>query len=330
VQKAFVTGASGFIGSALTRRLLGEGIAVRALCRTTAKAQALAEANSNVEIINGDIQDALLLRRSIDGCDVVFHVAAAMNGNTALQHRINVEGTLNVMRAAHEAGAHRFVLVSSVAVYGYDVDGRIDESCPHRPSRYDGYMLTKSLGEKAAWDFARESGLPTVSVRPAFVYGPGSQLWSKALYDLCRRFRAVLIDGGRGHAHPIFVEDVVDLLLTAATHLNAPGHAFNAAPDPPPTWREFLGHYGRIAGNTATLNVPLRIVRILKPLFAALTRCLGFAGIPVDIGGPMEYLSRRATYSMDCAASVIGWQPRFSLAEGMARTESWLTGTRVS
>jgi dihydroflavonol-4-reductase len=57
VQKAFVTGASGFIGSALTRRLLGEGIAVRALCRTTAKAQALAEANSNVEIINGDIQD---------------------------------------------------------------------------------------------------------------------------------------------------------------------------------------------------------------------------------------------------------------------------------
>jgi nucleoside-diphosphate-sugar epimerase len=163
-----------------------------------------------------------------------------------------------------------------------------------------------------------------VSVRPAFVYGPGSQLWSKALYDVCRRFRALLIDNGRGHAHPIFVEDVVDLLMIAATHPNAPGHAFNAAPDPAPNWQEFLGYYARMAGNEATLNVPLKIVRILKPLFSALTFCNGLAGTPVDIGGSMEYLSRRATYSMDCAASVLGWQPRFSLAEGMARTELWL------
>jgi nucleoside-diphosphate-sugar epimerase len=113
--------------------------------------------------------------------------------------------------------------------------------------------------------------------------------------------------------------------VTAATHPNAPGHAFNAAPDPAPTWREFLGHYGRIAGKSSTLNVPLRFAHILKPFLVALTRCLGFAGTPVDIGGSIEYLSRRATYSMDCAASVLGWQPRFSLAEGMARTETWLT-----
>lgn len=319
-----MTGASGFIGSGLTRRLLSNGVAVRALCRTPAKAQKLAETNSEVEIICGDLQNAPLLHRTIESCDVVFHVAAAMNGSAALQYNVNVEGTRNVISAAHEAGAQRFVLVSSVAVYGYDVDGRIDESCPHRPSRDDIYMQTKSLGEQAAWAFAGESGLPTVTVRPAFVYGPGSHLWSRTLYEVCRRFRAPLIDGGRGHAHPIYVEDLVDLLVTVATHPNAPDHAFNAAPDPAPTWREFLGHYGRMAGNEAAFNVPLQVVNILKPVLAALALCLRLSGRPVDIVGPMEYLSRRATYSMDCAASVLDWRPRFSLAEGMARTEPWL------
>jgi nucleoside-diphosphate-sugar epimerase len=324
VQKAFVTGASGFIGSALTHRLLSDGVAVRALCRTPAKGRALFAANTNIELIGGDLHDVSLFRRSLEGYDVVFHVAAAMNGRFALQRKVNVDGTLNLMRAAHEAGVQRFVLVSSVAIYGYNIDGKIDESCPHRPSRYDAYMQTKSLGEKAAWDFSGESGLPMVSVRPAFVYGPGSQLWSKALYDLCRRFRAVLIDGGHGHAHPIYIEDVVDLLVTVATHPSAPGHAFNAAPDPPPTWREFLGHYGRMAGNEKTLNIPLPLIRILKPFFTALTLFMQVAGQPLDIVGSMEYLSRHATYSMDCAASVLGWQPRFSLAEGMARTAQWL------
>src|SRR5260221_5904452 len=230
LEKAFVTGANGFVGSALTRRLLRDGIGVRALCRSAQKGQPLAD--EGAEVVQGDIQDAAITRRYAEGCDVVFHVAAVGAGSALFQYSINVQGTRNVIQAAHEAGAQRFVHVSTVAVYGYDVNGPVDESHPQHPSKLDFYMRTKAMGEHAVWRFAKRTGLPTVTVRPAFVYGPGSILWSKALYDVCRRYPVPLIAGGFGNAHPIYIDDVVDLLVTAATHPAAPGNAFNVAPDP--------------------------------------------------------------------------------------------------
>src|SRR6185369_8806345 len=98
------------------------------------------------EVIKGDVQDPASLRNSADGCDVVFHVAAVGDGSAAYQYNINVQGTRNVARAAHEANIDRFVHVSSVAVYGYKLSGVIDETHPQRPSRKDFYMQTKSAG----------------------------------------------------------------------------------------------------------------------------------------------------------------------------------------
>ncbi len=319
MRKAFVTGASGFIGSALTRRLLREGVAVRAMCRTPTKGRLLAEAGADVVI--GDIQDSEAVHRYAEGCDIVFHVAAANGGSAAFQHNVNVQGTRHVVHAAHRAGAERYVHVSSVAVYGYDIDGPIDESHVQRPSRHDFYAQTKSLGEQAAWAYAKRSGLPMVSVRPAFVYGPGSVFWSRQLYRICRRYPVPLVGGGRGHAHPIYIDDVVDLLVTVASHPDAPGHAFHAAPDPAPTWHEFIGYYAKMAGNPVTISLP---VGPLKPLGLAVTFLTRLAGRPVDAVGMARYMTRRITYGMARAASILGWHPHVSLDEGMSRTEAWL------
>jgi nucleoside-diphosphate-sugar epimerase len=320
MRKALVTGANGFIGSALCRRLLQDGASVRAMCRAPARGQALAEAGA--EVVGGDVQDSRVVHRLAEGCDLVFHVAAAdISRSAAYQYNVNVQGTRNVIHAAHKAGAERYVHVSTVAVYGYDIDGPIDEDQQHRPSRDDYYMQSKSLGEKAAWSYAERSGLPTVAVRPAFVYGPGSGLWSRTLYDICRRYPVPLIQQGCGHAHPIFIGDLVDLLVSVATHPNAPGNAFHAAPDPAPTWQEFLGYYAAMAGNTSTINLT---IGALKPVAAAATLLKRMSGRPVDASGALQYMGRRMTYKMTRAAQVLGWRPRISLEEGMARTEPWL------
>src|SRR5262245_48512348 len=147
ISRALVTGANGFIGSALSRRLLHDGIAVRAMCRSAEKGRALAD--KGAEVVQGDIQDAAITRRYAEGCDVVFHVAAVGAGSAMLQYAVNVQGTRNVLRAAHEAGAQRFVHVSTVAVYGYNVSGPVDESHPQHPSKLDFYMRTKAMGEHA-------------------------------------------------------------------------------------------------------------------------------------------------------------------------------------
>ncbi len=319
MRKALVTGANGFIGAALTQRLLRDGIEVRAMCRRAANGRALAGA----EVVEGNILDAPAVHRYAQGCDVVFHVAAVGSGSAAFQYNVNVEGTRHVIHAAHEGGAQRFIHVSTIAVYG-PVNGRIDESQPHRLTRSDFYGQSKSLGEKAAWSFAQRVGLPMVSVRPGMVIGPRSQLWSKTMYEIASRYPIPMINEGHGHAHPIYVDDVVDLLVTAATHPAAPGQAFHAAPDPAPTWADFMGCYARMAGNTRpVINIPVELASPLAKIATMMTR---FTGRPVDVTGSLQFWASRATYSMACAADLLGWQPKVSLAEGMALTEPWLKG----
>src|SRR5258708_3436861 len=322
MQRALVTGANGFIGAALTHRLLRDGVAVRAMCRSASNGAALAQAGA--EVVEGDIQNAEVTRQYAAGCDVVFHVAAAGKGSWAHQHAVNVVGTRHVAEAAYKAGAQRLVHVSSVAVYGYDLNGPIEESYPQHPPRDDYYMRTKAHGEQAVWQYAQEVGLPTVTVRPAFVYGTRSVFWSRALYNFCRRYPVPLIAGGCGNAHPIYVDDVVDLLVTAATHPAAPGHAFHASPDPASTWREYLGYYARMADNSRTIGIPLPPSVIFRPLCSLISLLPRLAGSPYDVFGAAQFIARPITYRMDKARQLLDWQPRFSLEEGMALTEPWL------
>jgi nucleoside-diphosphate-sugar epimerase len=289
------------------------------MCRSANNGRSLAD--NGAEIVAGDVQNPVLVERYAAGCDVVFHIAAVGSGSMAYHYNINVEGTRNVFRAAARADAQRFIHVSSVIVYGYDIAGRVDETYPQRLSRADFYMQTKAMGEQLVWDLAQASGLPTTAVRPAMVYGPGSNFWSRTLYNICQRYPVPHLDHGSGNAHPVYIDDVIDLLVTAANHPAAPGHVFNSAPDPAPTWSEFLGYYARMAGNTASLNVPLSVVQPLGALITLLTR---LTGRPVDAYGAMQIMRRQATYSMAKAARMLDWSPQFSLEAGMALTEPWL------
>ena len=329
MRKAFVTGANGFVGSALVRRLLHDGVAVRAMCRTPEKGKSLGEAGA--EVVGGDVQDARCLGRYVEGCDAVFHVAAVGDGTAAYQYNINVRGTQFVAEAAQKAHVDRVVHVSSVAVYGIGVNGPIQTSQPPGRNRDYFYGQTKALGENALWAYSKQTGLPVVSVRPAFVYGPGSGFWSRGLYQLCARSMMPLVDGGNGNAHPIYIDDLVDLLVTSATHPDAPGHVFHAAPDPAPTWRDYLGYYIHMVGltlDTATFPLTPDRINLLYLPGKALTLLTRLTGQPRDIIGLIDYLGSRATYIMDDAAQRLGWRPKFSLEQGMAFTEPWLKGLK--
>lgn len=318
-MRALITGANGFIGAALTHRLLRDGVAVRAMCRTVHKGDALRRAGA--EVVAGDLHLIDTLHRAVDGCEVVYHVGAALGGAAAYQYNVSALGTLNMLRAAQAADVGRVVHVSSIAVYGMNCYGTVTEDYPRQPSPHDYYQQAKSLAEDLLWDFAAQHALPVTCVRPGMVYGPGSGFWSKRLYALMRRIPMPVVGDGQGHAHPIFIDDLVDLLVTASAHPAAVGGAFNGTPDPAPTWTTFLGHYAAMANNTRTVHLAPAWLRSASPLVTALTR---WQGEPLDLGGMVNFFTRRLTYSMQRAADVLGWRARVTLPEGMALTERWL------
>jgi dihydroflavonol-4-reductase len=171
--KALVTGATGFVGSAVARRLLLEGHQVRVLVRALSDRRNLQ--GLDVEVIEGDLDKAASLRPACEGCDALFHVAADYRLWTPVPeelYKTNVEGTRAILEAARQVGVPRIVYTSSVATLGIPGDGSLgDESTAVALGNMIGhYKRSKFLAEEVARTFAAE-GLPIVIVNPSTPLG---------------------------------------------------------------------------------------------------------------------------------------------------------------
>jgi dihydroflavonol-4-reductase len=173
-DKIFLTGASGFIGSAVAHKLVQAGFSVRALVRGTSPRAHLA--NLDLDFAEGDLRDRKSLDRTIAGTRYVFHVAAdyrlwARDPNEIFA--TNVEGTRNLMEAAMDAGVERVVYTSSVATIALKPGGVADESTPLRENEGIGaYKRSKIAAERLVESLVVERGLPAIIVNPSTPIGP--------------------------------------------------------------------------------------------------------------------------------------------------------------
>jgi len=173
-QLNLVTGATGFLGSAVARALLARGETVRVLARPNSDRRNLA--GLSVEIAEGSLEDQDSLRRAVHGCDTLFHVAADYRlwvRDKSAMLRANVDGTVALMKAAQEVGVRRIVYTSSVAVLGHDERGIADEKTPSTLADMVGiYKQSKFLAEEEVKKLVRDHGLPAVIVNPSTPIGP--------------------------------------------------------------------------------------------------------------------------------------------------------------
>jgi len=175
VARVLVTGATGFVGSAVARRLAEEGWSVRALARPGGDRRNLR--GLAAESVEGDLNDPESLARAVEGCEALFHVAAdyrLWTRDPDAMLRTNVEGTRAVVRAAQRGGVQRIVYTSSVAVLAVGTDGRsADEAAPSALADMIGpYKRSKFLAEQAVDALVREEGAPVVIVNPSTPIGP--------------------------------------------------------------------------------------------------------------------------------------------------------------
>jgi dihydroflavonol-4-reductase len=212
-----VTGATGFVGSALVRALLGAGLGVRVLARPNSDRRNLADLS--VEVVEGSLEDAPSLARAVAGCRYLFHVAADYRlwvTDPAPMFRANVEGTRVLMSAALDASVDRVVYTSSVATLGLVPDGSADEETPSNAEDMIGpYKRSKFQAEEVVRDLVTRRGLPAVIVNPSTPVGPRDRKPTPT--------GRLILESARGHM-PGYVEtglNIVHVDDVAAGHLVA-------------------------------------------------------------------------------------------------------------
>lgn len=313
-ERVFVTGAAGFIGRAIVERFRELGAEVRGVDLHTRGDQA---------IVHGDVTAPGEWQRHAEGCDLVVHTAAVVGFYSS--PRGYWEGNVLAPRLALDAavagGARRFLHLSSIAVFGFGFEGEVDERTPVRPNGVH-YVDTKIASEQVVLAAHSEGEVPCTIVRPGDVYGPRSRPWTIEPVRALKTGQLVLPAGGRGIHSPVYVDDLVEGVVRAATVPEAAGRIFILTGSEHMPIREFMGHYSLMLDARLPRTAPAALIRQAARLFDAVARVRGQRNEITPAA--VDYLTGRGTYSIRRARTVIGYKPAHDLSSGMALTEEWL------
>ena len=319
-MKAFVTGGTGFIGRHVIRKLVERGYEVVALVRSREAAAALQ--SPHVQLVEGDITNKASMRAGMQGCDVVFHIAAWykigardwMDAET-----INVGGTRNVLTLAHELGIPKIIYTSTVAVFGDTHGELVDEAYESSGPFLSEYNRTKWLAHYKVALPLIQRGAPITIVMPGGVYGPGD---ISIIGDLMTRFYKGQLPVMPG-ADTVFtfahVDDIAEGHLLAAEKGQIGESYILAGPAIP--LGEMVDYWADILGRRRPLHVPSGYVRPLAPVIGTLHNTLGLSGTYSEEA--FRNLGSAQMGRSDKARAQLGWKTR-SLDAGMRETLDWV------
>jgi UDP-glucose 4-epimerase len=305
-----LTGGAGFIGTTLTRGLIDDNqiVVYDNLHRDAMGATELA-GHPNLTFVQGDVLDAHAVRETLKGATHIVHLAAIAGVDTVLESpvrtmRVNLIGTYNVLEAAHATidTVERLVDFSTSEVFGrraYKVE-EIHETAQGSvgEARWT-YAVSKLAGEHLAHSYHDEFGLPTVSVRPFNVYGPG-QIGGGAIRAFIETALAgddLVIHGDGSQVRAwCFVDDLVDALLLVLERPEAVGEVFNV-------------------GNERSVLTILDLAEQIRALMGG--------GVEITFR-PLHYTDVEMRIpNIDKARKLLGWEPKVDLEEGLSRTIAW-------
>ncbi|WP_420645574.1 NAD-dependent epimerase/dehydratase family protein [Candidatus Leptofilum sp.] len=322
-MKAFVTGGSGFIGQHLVKKLVARGDTVHALARSEESANFLRQLGAVVFM--GDITDAASLRPAMEGCDVVFHVAAWYKvgaSDSSQAESINVGGTRRVLRQAHELGIPKIVYTSTIAVFG-DTQGQlVDETYYKEGPFLTEYDRTKWLAHYKVAMPLIEKGAPIIIVMPGAVYGPGdSSIVAQTMRLFYRGLPALPgSDLTLTYAH---VDDIAEgHLLAAAKGTVGESYILTGPAIPLNEMVDFWAHL--IGRKPPSFRLAGRPLRKFAPVVGAVGSVLPLP----ELFSEEAVGSLGATYMArsDKARAELGWTTR-PLQTGLLETFDWIART---
>lgn len=319
MEKVLVTGATGFTGKALCERLVMEGEEVTAFVRPSSDIRRLQELG--VHCVQVDITNAAEVKQHCTGFDLVYHIAAAYRTEHSTEemfHLVNVEATRNLLEAAKDSGVRRFVHCSTVGVQGEIDEPPADEEYRFKPG--DHYQESKKEGELLARKYFAE-GLPGTVFRPVGIYGPGDTRFLK-LFKPVSKGMFVMIGSGDVLYHMTYIEDLVDGILLCGSRPEALGEVFTLGGERYTTLRELVDLIAEVLGKSKTgIRIPYAPVYWASVVCDKLCKQLGVR--PPIYPRRVEFFSKDRAFSIEKAKRLLGYAPKVSLRDGLARTAAW-------
>ena len=330
-MKALVTGGGGFLGKAIVKMLLARGTKVRSFSRSAHPAlEAL-----GVEHIKGEVGDSAAIASAVDGCHIVYHVAAKAGiwGPYDEYYRANVVGTKNVIEACRDKGVKKLVYTSSPSVVfdGRDMEG-VDESVPY-PDHFEAfYPQTKAEAEQLVLA-ANDDRLATVALRPHLIWGPEDNHLVPRIIEKGRAGALRKIGNKECLVDTIYVDNAAEAHLMAADKLDigspVSGKAyFISQEEPKPLWHivnEILAA-GSIAPVEKTISPGLAygIGWAMENIY----RLFAIKSEPRMTRFLAGELSTAHWFDLSAAKRDFGYKPTVSYDEGMVRLKEWLAKGR--
>lgn len=303
-MKILVTGATGFVGTALLARLTASGYGVVPAVRR--------RSGLPNEVVVGNLAASTDWRPALSGCDAVVHLAArvhVMNDSAknplALYRETNTDATLSLARQAAAAGVKRFVFISTIKVNGEGRDAPYRETDAAEPD--DAYAISKWEAEQGLQQIAAETGLEVVILRPPLVYGPGVKANFLRLLRMVERGWPLPLGAIHNRRSLLYLGNFVDAIRVCTEHPAAVGQTFLLDDGEPVSTPELIRAMARAMG---------RPVRLL----AVPTGLLEFAGALLGKRAAVTRLTGSLFVDSSAIRSRLGWTPPFSMEAGLTAT----------
>jgi nucleoside-diphosphate-sugar epimerase len=324
VMKVFVSGATGFIGSRLVKELAGKGYIVHALYRSLSKTKELK--HPNIVLFKGDILDSDSLDKAMNGCERAFHAAAFANiwdKDISRIYRLNIEGSMNVIRSAIRNKVKRIVCTSTAGVMGPSNDVPLDENSAAPAKYFIDYEASKAILEKVLFTL-HEAGIEIVIVNPTRVYGPGLLSESNSVTRMIEKYiqgKWHFIPGdGKSVGNYVHVNDVVQGHILAMEK-GRRGERYLLGGENA-DYLEFFATLSELIGKKYTLyKIPLGAMLALSRLIMLRTRLFGVS--PAITPALVRKFNHNFKISSSKAEEELGYRP-VSLRDGMKDTVEWL------
>lgn len=320
MEKALITGGTGFTGSHLAKRLLEKGWDVVILTRPASNFLPLKEMGADVLI--GDVRDRVAVDKAVKDVDLIFHIAAAFREaklSDEVYRDVNVEGTRNILEAGVRYGVRRTIHCSTIGVHGDVGSTPASEDSLFKPD--DVYQKTKLEGELLARHYFQEKNAPVVVVRPCGIYGPGDMRFLKLFRAIAKK-RFVMIGDGETLWHPVYIDDLITGFELAAGKEGILGEVFIIGGEKYLSLNELVSKIASVLGvSPPRRHIPIAPVKIAGVVCEYLFRPFGFE--PPIHRRRVDFFSKSRAFDISRAKKILGYSPKYDIDEGLRLTAEW-------